>query len=282
MGAVVSPLLANVYLHYVFDLWVHQWRRRRVWGEMVVVRYADDFVVGFQHRGDAEQFWAALRERFAKFGLGLHEEKTRLIEFGRFAAQSREARGLGRPETFEFLGFTHISARSRAGWFKLQRITSKKRMRAKLREVKTELMRRRHLPIAEQGQWLRNDALPPPTPATLRDAAVAQHKSNGERSGSLLESRTIDQPALPRRYGRFQTQPPCCGDIVNDDCIRGERAVRPQHSFSSKALWRASRNRVSTVPCRLLLASECGHGAVVPATATQQCGDASQSAGSRP
>ena len=97
-----------------------------------------------------------LRERFAKFGLGLHEEKTRLIEFGRFAAQSREARGLGKPETFEFLGFTHISAKSRAGWFKLQRVTSKKRMRAKLREVKTELMRRRHLPIPEQGQWLRS------------------------------------------------------------------------------------------------------------------------------
>jgi RNA-directed DNA polymerase len=155
-GASVSTLLANVYLHYVFDLWVHQWRGRRAWGEMVVVRYADDFVVGFQHRGDAERFWAALRERFAEFGLGLHEEKTRLIEFGRFAAQSREARGLPKPETFEFLGFTHISAKSRAGWFKLQRITSKKRMRAKLSEVKTELMRRRHLPIAEQGQWLRS------------------------------------------------------------------------------------------------------------------------------
>jgi group II intron reverse transcriptase/maturase len=155
-GASVSTLLANVYLHYVFDLWVHQWRRRHAWGEVIVVRYADDFVVGFQHRGDAERFWAALRGRFAAFGLGLHEEKTRLIEFGRFDAQSREARGLGKPETFEFLGFTHISAKSRAGWFKLQRITSKKRMRAKLREVKTELMRRRHLPIAEQGQWLRS------------------------------------------------------------------------------------------------------------------------------
>jgi hypothetical protein len=116
-------------------------------------------VVCFQHRDDAERFWAALRERFAKFGLGLNDDKTRLIEFGRFAAQSREARGLGKPETFEFLGFTHISAKSQAGWFKLQRITSKKRMRAKLRTVKTELMRRRHLPIAEQGQWLRSVVL---------------------------------------------------------------------------------------------------------------------------
>jgi group II intron reverse transcriptase/maturase len=155
-GASVSTLLANVYLHYVLDLWVNQWRRRQARGEMIVVRYADDFVVGFQHRVDAERFWAALRERFAEFGLALHEEKTRLIEFGRFAAQSREARGLSKPETFEFLGFTHLSAKSRAGWFKLQRITSKKRLRAKLRTVKTELMRRRHLPIAEQGQWLRS------------------------------------------------------------------------------------------------------------------------------
>jgi RNA-directed DNA polymerase len=155
-GASISTLLANVYLHYVFDLWVHRWRGRHARGEMLVVRYADDFVVGFQHRGDAERFWAALRERFAQFGLELSEEKTRLIEFGRFAAQSRAARGLPKPETFEFLGFTHISAKSRAGWFKLQRITSKKRLRAKLRAVKTELMRRRHLPIAEQGQWLRS------------------------------------------------------------------------------------------------------------------------------
>jgi RNA-directed DNA polymerase len=155
-GASISTLLANVYLHYVFDRWVHQWRRQHARGEMVVVRYADDFVVGFQHRADAMRFWAGLRERFAKFALGLHEDKTRLIEFGRFAAQSREARGLPKPETFEFLGFTHICAKSRNGWFKLQRITSKKRSRAKLREVKTELMRRRHLPIAEQGQWLRS------------------------------------------------------------------------------------------------------------------------------
>jgi group II intron reverse transcriptase/maturase len=155
-GASVSTLLANVYLHYVFDLWVHQWRRRHARGEVIVTRYADDFVVGFQHRDDAERFWAALRGRFAKFGLGLNEDKTRLIEFGRFAAQSRAARGLGKPETFEFLGFTHISAKSQAGWFKLQRITSKKRMRAKLREVKAELMRRRHLPIAEQGRWLES------------------------------------------------------------------------------------------------------------------------------
>jgi group II intron reverse transcriptase/maturase len=153
-GASVSTLLANVYLHYVFDLWVHQWRGRHAHGDVIVARFADDAVVGFQHRDDAERFLADLRERFANFGLELHAEKTRLIEFGRFAAENRKARGLSKPETFDFLGLTHICAKSRNGRFKLKRVTSKKRLRAKLREVKTELMRRRHLPIPEQGQWL--------------------------------------------------------------------------------------------------------------------------------
>jgi group II intron reverse transcriptase/maturase len=153
-GASVSTLLANVYLHYVFDLWVHQWRGRHAHGDVIVARFADDAVVGFQHRDDAERFLAELRERFANFGLELQAEKTRLIEFGRFASENRKARGLPKPETFEFLGLTHICAKSRNGRFKLKRVTSKKRLRAKLREVKTELMRRRHLPIPEQGQWL--------------------------------------------------------------------------------------------------------------------------------
>ncbi len=154
-GASISTLLANVYLHYVCDLWVHQWRRRRTRGEMIVVRFADDSVVAFEHRDDAERFWADLRERFAEFNLELAEEKTRLIEFGRFAAQNREDRGLPKPETFEFLGFTHACAKTRkTGRFALKRVTSKKRLRAKLREVKTELMQRRHDPIPEQGQWL--------------------------------------------------------------------------------------------------------------------------------
>jgi len=121
---------------------------------MVLTRFADDFVVGFQHRGDAERFLADLRERFAKFNLELAAEKTRLIEFGRFAARDRAARGQRRPETFQFLGFTHICAKTRNGRFKLQRVTSKKRMWAKLREVKTELKRRRHLPVPDQGRWL--------------------------------------------------------------------------------------------------------------------------------
>jgi RNA-directed DNA polymerase len=142
------------YLHYVLDLWVQQWRRRQAHGEVIVVRFADDVVLGFEHRDDAERFWADLRERLARFGLELHPDKTRLIEFGRFAAERRRARGAGKPETFEFLGLTHICARSRSGRFKLKRVTSKKRMRAKLREVKTELRRRWHQPIPDQGRWL--------------------------------------------------------------------------------------------------------------------------------
>ena len=153
-GATVSPLLANVYLHYVFDLWADQWRRRHARGDVVIVRFADDIVAGFQHRPDAERFEQALRERFAKFQLGLHDGKTRLVEFGRFAAKDRQARGLRKPETFDFLGFTHICGRTRTGRFLLQRKTMRKRMQAKLREVKSELMRRRHLPIPQQGKWL--------------------------------------------------------------------------------------------------------------------------------
>ena len=153
-GASVSPLLGNVYLHYVFDLWAEQWRRRHARGEVTLVRFADDYVVGFQHRDDAERFMAELRERFAKFGLELAPEKTRLIEFGRFASERRAARGLGRPETFAFLGFTYACAETRSGRFKVKRITSKKKMRAKLQDVKSELRRRMHHSIPEQGRWL--------------------------------------------------------------------------------------------------------------------------------
>jgi RNA-directed DNA polymerase len=153
-GASISTLLANVYLHYVFDLWADQWRRRHARGDVILVRFADDYVAGFEHREDAERFLADLRERFAKFGLELHEGKMRLIEFGRFAAQHRARRGDPKPETFVFLGFTHICTKDRRGRFKLSRITSKKKMRAKLREVKTEMRRRMHHPIPDQGRWL--------------------------------------------------------------------------------------------------------------------------------
>ena len=153
-GASASPLLANVYLHYVFDQWADWWRRRHARGEVIIVRFADDFTMGFEYQEDAQRFLVELRERFARFGLELHPDKTRLIEFGRFAAKNRQARGLGKPETFDFLGFTHICARMRDGRFWVRRITISKRMRAKLREVKDQLKRRRHQPVPEQGRWL--------------------------------------------------------------------------------------------------------------------------------
>jgi group II intron reverse transcriptase/maturase len=153
-GASVSPLLSNVYLHYVFDLWADQWRRRHARGDVILTRFADDYVAGFEHREDAERFLADLRERFAEFGLELHPEKTRLIEFGRYAAGNRARRGERKPETFVFLGFTHVCAKTRNWRFKLKRVTSKKKMRAKLISVKTEMRRRWHLSIPEQGRWL--------------------------------------------------------------------------------------------------------------------------------
>jgi len=159
-GAVVSPLLANVYLHYVFDLWVEAWRKKVARGDVIVVRYADDLVVGFQHRTDAERFLQEFRERLAKFGLELHADKTRLIEFGRFAAQHRKQRGEGKPETFTFLGFTHFCGRTtHAGAFTVWRITAKKRMAVKLKAIKAELQRRKHDPTRETGAWLRKVVL---------------------------------------------------------------------------------------------------------------------------
>jgi RNA-directed DNA polymerase len=155
-GASVSPLLANVYLHYVFDLWVDWWRRRHAHGDVIIVRFADDFTVGFEDEEDARRFLVELHQRLAKFGLELHPDKTRLIEFGRHAARRRQARGLGKPETFDFLGFTHICGKSKSGRFWLKRITISKRMRAKLREVNDQLKRRRHQSIPVQGQWLRS------------------------------------------------------------------------------------------------------------------------------
>jgi group II intron reverse transcriptase/maturase len=153
-GASASPLLANVYLHYVFDLWAQWWRRRYAHGDVILVRFADDFIVGFEHQDDAQRFLVDLRERFAKFGLELHGQKTRLIEFGRHAARKRKARGLGKPETFDFLGFTHICGKTRDGRFGLRRVTISKRMRAKLQELKQQLQRQRHQPVPEQGRWL--------------------------------------------------------------------------------------------------------------------------------
>jgi len=154
-GSVISPLLANIYLHYVFDLWAARWRRCEATGDMVVVRYADDLVVGFEHEDDARRFLVAMRARFEEFMLSLHPDKTRLIEFGRFAATNRGKRGLGKPETFSFLGFTFICGKSRQGRFLLKRKTRRDRMRTKLEDIKVELQRRMHWPIPEQGEWLR-------------------------------------------------------------------------------------------------------------------------------
>ena len=153
-GSVISPLLANLYLHYVFDLWAERWRRREAAGDMIIVRYADDIVVGFQHETDARRFWDAMRERLREFALSLHPDKTRLIEFGRFAAANRAKRGLSKPETFNFLGFTFICGKSRAGKFQIRRKSRGDRMRAKLLEIKETLRERMHQSIPSQGKWL--------------------------------------------------------------------------------------------------------------------------------
>src|ERR1700747_2455889 len=154
-GSVVSPLLANIYLHYAFDLWVNVWREKWAHGEVVVVRYADDIILGFQHQADADRFLEHLRERLATFGLELHPDKTRRIEFGRFAEENRKRRGEGKPETFDFLGFTHISGKNRRG-FAVRRLTIRKRMRGKLRQIKQELHRRMHDPVRQTGEWLKS------------------------------------------------------------------------------------------------------------------------------
>jgi group II intron reverse transcriptase/maturase len=154
-GGSISPLLANIYLHYVFDLWADQWRRQQARGDVIIVRFADDIVVGFQNRTDAEQFRHELTERFGKFNLELHADKTRLIEFGRFAADSRRERGDGKPETFDFLGFTHICGKTKKGKFTVLRQTMRKKMQRKLQELKQELRRRMHWSIPEVGKWLR-------------------------------------------------------------------------------------------------------------------------------
>jgi group II intron reverse transcriptase/maturase len=155
-GAVISPLLANVYLHYCFDLWVNVWRKKWAQGEVVVIRYADDAIVGFQNRTDADCFRENLRERLARFGLELHPDKTRRIEFGRFAEEDRKRRGEGKPETFDFLGFSHISGKNRLGLFSVRRLTVRKRMRAKLRQIKQQLRQRMHDPVPDTGAWLKS------------------------------------------------------------------------------------------------------------------------------
>jgi len=153
-GSVISPLLANVYLHYVFDLWAERWRRREATGDMIMVRYADDLVVGFQRENDARRFGEAMRDRLKEFSLSLHPDKTRLIEFGRFAAQNCKKRGLAKPETFTFLGFVLICDKTRRGDFRIRRKSRRDRMKTKLREIKEALRQRTNRPIPETGKWL--------------------------------------------------------------------------------------------------------------------------------
>jgi group II intron reverse transcriptase/maturase len=155
-GSVISPTLANIYLHYVFDLWVDVWRKKYTQGDVIVVRYADDTVLGFQYQAEADRFLEDLRERLKKFGLELHPDKTRRIQFGRTAEQNRKRKGEGKPETFDFLGFTHISGKDRNGNFTVKRRTIRKRMRAKLREIKQQLSQRMHDPVAQTGEWLKS------------------------------------------------------------------------------------------------------------------------------
>src|SRR5713226_2240992 len=153
---VISPLLANIYLHYSYDLWVNVWRKKYAQGEGEVIRYADDTIVGFQYQTDADHFLENLQERLGKFGLELHPDKTRRIEFGRFAEQNRERRGEGKPETFDFLGFTHISGKNGIGRFTVRRKSIRKRMRAKLRQIKQQLRERMHDPVPQTGKWLKS------------------------------------------------------------------------------------------------------------------------------
>lgn len=156
-GAVISPLLANIYLHYALDLWSHRWRKTQARGECYIVRYADDSVLAFQYRTDGEHYQEALKARLEKFGLKLNESKTKLIEFGRFAASNRRQRGESKPDTFDFLGFTHICSKTRfTKKYKLRRITISKKMRAKLHEIKQELRKRMNIPIYDQGRWLKS------------------------------------------------------------------------------------------------------------------------------
>ena len=248
-GSVISPLLANIYLHYALDLWAVRWRRREATGDMIIVRYADDFIVGFQHESDARRFLDEMRERLGKFALSLHPEKTRLIEFGRFAAERRKRRGLGKPETFNFLGFTFICGKTRAGKFQIKRKTRRDRMRAKLKMIKEEMWRRMHQPIPAQGKWLwqvvqrllqlprRADQrsgtgrVPAPCHRPLAAHAAASqpegsdHVGTDDAAGERLASETDHPPSLAERSLRRHT--PEAGEAMG----RAAEVVAPSSSI---------------------------------------------------
>ena len=203
-GSVISPLLANVYLHYVFDLWAERWRRRQAMGDMIIVRYADDTVIGFEHEADARRFWDAMRERLREFSLSLHPDKTRLIEFGRHAAQNREKRGLGKPETFKFLGFVLICGKSRRGDFQIRRKSRRDGMRAKLREIKEGLRQRWHLPNPNTGKWFGQVV------AGYFAYHVVPTNQRGDRCIPLPRHRSLAPASLP-------TQPEGTLGVAADD-----------------------------------------------------------------
>ena len=221
-------MLANIYLHYVLDLWADWWRRHVAHGDVIIVRFADDFVMGFEEYQDACRFLHDLRERFAKFGLELHPGKTRLIEFGRFAAANRQKRGAGKPETFDFLGFTHICAKMRDGRFWVRRITVSKRMRAKLAEVRDQLRQRRHQPVPEQGRWLgsvvRGHWRRPCRARQPQGGGGVPHPGDAALAGGAA----APQPALPP--GLEAHEPP--GHPVAAACPRDA-------SLPRRALWRS-------------------------------------------
>jgi group II intron reverse transcriptase/maturase len=212
-GTVISPLLANIYLHYSFDLWAERWRRREAPGDVIIVRYADDIVIGFEHETDARRFWDEMRERLQKFSLSLHPDKTRLIEFGRFAAANRKRHGLGKPETFNFLGFTFVCGKSLRGRFLLKRRSRRDRMKAKLQDVTNELRRRMHQPIPEQGKWLKQvvtgyfvyHAVPTNSAAlvTFRDEIIARwrwvlHRRSQKSALTWIRMKKLADDWLPK------------------------------------------------------------------------------------
>src|SRR6516162_3348814 len=219
-GAVISPLLANIYLHYALDLWAMRWRRREATGDMIIVRYADDFIIGFQHEADARRFLDEMRERLGKFALSLHPEKTRLIEFGRFAAERRKRRGIGKPETFNFLGFTFICGKTRQDKFQIKRKTRRDRMRAKLKKIKEEMWRRMHQPIPEQGKWLGRVV----SGYFLRACAEASKPKGSEHVGT--------DDAAGERLAPETDHPP----------LAGPQPILSRYSNSRRTSWRCSPN----------------------------------------
>ena len=218
-GSVISPLLANIYLHYALDLWAVRWRRREATGDMIIVRYADDFIVGFQHESDARRFLDEMRERLRKFALTLHPEKTRLIEFGRFAAERRKRRGLGKPETFNFLGFTFICGKTRAGKFQIKGRPGADRMRAKLKMIKEEMWRRMHQPIPDQGKWLRR----------VVQRLLQLPRSADQRPGTGRVPASCHRPLAAHAAA---SQPEGSDHVGTDDAAGGRLAPETDHPSS--------------------------------------------------